>query len=145
MNVKHLRVLELGDDAALAFCCMQLARWGAQVAVGEAYVGDLPRRSPTVNGVSLTWRYLTTNKTLVSQDLADLAADADAILTNRTLDELAEDGIEPGSRTIFHRVVPFASDGMYNGMGCTYKSINIYNQLGHYKVIQARDLITDRR
>ncbi|MCY4129898.1 MAG: CoA transferase [Gammaproteobacteria bacterium] len=117
MNVKHLRVLELGDDAALAFCCMQLARWGAQVAVGEAYVGDLPRRSPTVNGVSLTWRYLTTNKTLVSQDLADLAADADAILTNRTLDELAEDGIEPGSRTIFHRVVPFASDGMYNGMG----------------------------
>ena len=117
MNVRHLRVLELGDDAALAFCCMQLARWGAQVAIGEAYVGDLPRRSPIVNGVSLTWRYLTVNKTLVSHDLATLAVDADVILTNRTLSELAADGIEPGSKTIFHRVVPFASGGVYDGMG----------------------------
>lgn len=117
MNVKHLRVLELGDDPALSFCCLQLARWGAQVTVGEAYVGDLPRRSPNVNGASLMWRYLTANKILLTHDLADLAADADVILTNRTLSELAEDGIEPGSETIFHRVVPFASGGVYEGMG----------------------------
>lgn len=119
MNVKHLRVLELGDDAALSFCCLQLARWGAQVAVAQEYVGDLPKRSPSLNGASLMWRYLTANKTLVMHDLAELAADADVILTNRTLSELAEVGIELGPKTIFHRVVPFASDGMYEGMGGT--------------------------
>lgn len=117
MDFKQLRVLELGDDPAISFCCLQLARWGAQVSVAEAYVGDLPRRSPNVNGVSLTWRYLTLNKTLVAKDVTSLAADADVIVTNRALSELEQAGVERGAKTIFHRVVPFASDGMYEGVG----------------------------
>ena len=117
MTFQHLRVLELGDDPALSFCCQQLARWGAEVAVGEGFAGDLPSRSPQKNGVSLMWRYLTLNKALVSDGLSQLALDADVIVTNRTLDELADDGIEPGPETIFHRVVPFASNGTFDGMG----------------------------
>ncbi len=69
MTFEHLRVLELGDDPALSFCCLQMARWGAQVVVGESFVGDLPSRSPRKNGVSLMWRYLTLNKSLVSDGL----------------------------------------------------------------------------
>ena len=116
MTFNHIRVLELGDDPALSFCCQQLARWGAQVVVGKPYIGDLPSRSPRVNGESLMWRYLTLNKSLVSDGLSELASDADVIVTNRTLDELATDGIEPGPTTIFHRVVPFAQNGVYEGL-----------------------------
>ena len=117
MTFEHLRVLELGDDPALSFCCLQMARWGAQVVVGESFVGDLPSRSPRKNGVSLMWRYLTLNKSLVSDGLSQLALDADVIVTNHTLAELADHGIKPGPQTIFHRVVPFASHGSFNGMG----------------------------
>ena len=116
MTFKNLRVLELGDDPALSFCCLQLARWGAEVVVGEAYCGDLPSRSPRVNGESLTWRYLSANKTLVMDGLAQLSLDADVILSNRTLDQLARDGIKPGPKTIYHRVTPFAVGGLYDGV-----------------------------
>lgn len=117
MTFKQLRVLELGDDPSLSFCCLQLARWGAQVAVGTAYCGDLSSRAPQENGESLMWRYLSANKTLVSEGLAKLASDADVIVTNRTRDELELDGIEPGPDTIFHRVTPFAEGGLYDGIG----------------------------
>ena len=117
MTIKRLRVLELGDDPALSFCCLQLARWGAQVAVGKAYCGDLPGRAPRVDGESLMWRYLSANKSLLSEGLAKLASDADVIVTNRTLDKLRLDGIEPGPNTIFHHVTPFAEGGLYAGMG----------------------------
>ncbi|MCY3858245.1 MAG: CoA transferase [Gammaproteobacteria bacterium] len=117
MTFKNLRVLELGDDPALSYGCLQLARWGAQVAVGMAFCGDLPRRAPRTNGESLMWRYLSANKWLVEEGLAELATDADVILTNRTLEELARAGIEPGPKTIFHRVTPFARGGLYEEIG----------------------------
>ena len=111
MTLEHLRVLELGDDPAVSFCSLQLARWGAQVAVGASFLGDLPNRSPKLEGVSLLWQYLSANKTIVEEGLAELAANADVIVTNCDRDTLIECGIEPGPTTIFHRLTPFSLDG----------------------------------
>ena len=113
MGFEQLRVLELGDDPALAFCGLQLARWGAQVLVGGPYVGDLPSRAPHSQGVSLLWRYLSQNKTIVERDLSELAQNADVILTNVSAKHLADRAIRLGARTIFHRVQTFSPDSSY--------------------------------
>ena len=116
MTLEHLRVLELGDDPAVSFCSLQLARWGAQVAVGASFLGDLPNRSPSHEGVSLLWQYLSANKTIVEEGLAELATNADVIVTNYDRDTLIESGIEPGPTTIFHRLTPFSFDGTLQEM-----------------------------
>ncbi|MYD42798.1 MAG: CoA transferase [Gammaproteobacteria bacterium] len=111
-----MRVLEIGADPALAFCGMQLARWGAEVAVLESFTGDLRQRSPCIGDDSLTWKYLTLNKTLLSTVSRDVSTTADVILTTLKKDELIEQGIEIGDDSIFHRIAPFSSGGYYQDL-----------------------------
>lgn len=113
MNFTNLRVLEVGGDPAVAFCGLQLARWGAEVTVDGRSIGDLQRLAPLFNGVSLTWKYLTTNKVILDDVPIDVVATADVLLTDLDRSALQAKGIHVGADTIFHRVVPFARGGSY--------------------------------
>lgn len=111
-----LRVLEIGDQAALAFCGLQFARWGAQVFVAEPFVGSLPNYSPLRDGISTSWIYLTANKTIVKEDIGNLAQTADIVISTVSLEELRKHAIEPGPNTIFHEILPFTRGGVFQYM-----------------------------
>ena len=96
-----LRVLQVGSDPSVAYCGLQFALWGADVAVfrvrGEADNDDL------------TEGYLSANKRLVTR--ATEAAGSDILLTAQSTAELGGLGIEHGD-AIVSRIVPYAENGV---------------------------------
>lgn len=99
-----LRVLQVGTDLSVAYCGLQFALWGADVAVfrvpGEA------------GNDELTEHYLSANKRLIGR--AAEADGADVLLTAKSPAALAGLGIEPGD-AIVSRIVPYAVDGVLDG------------------------------
>ena len=99
-----LRVLQVGSDLSAAYCGLQFALWGADVAVyrvpGEA-VND-----------ELTERYVSANKRLITR--AAEAEGADILLSAKSPAVLAGLGINAGD-AIMSRVVPYAEDGVLDG------------------------------
>ena len=98
------RVLEVGTELSVAYCGLQFALWGADVAVlrvPEEAVGD-----------ELTGRYLAANKRLVSH--AAEAEGADVLLTALSPAALAGLGIETGDAVV-SRIVPYAENGVLHG------------------------------
>ncbi|MCY3620707.1 MAG: CoA transferase [Gammaproteobacteria bacterium] len=99
-----LRVLQVGTDPSVAYCGLQFALWGADVAVfrvpGEA-VSD-----------ALTERYLSANKRLVTR--AAEAAGSDILLTAQSTAALDRLGIEHRD-AIVSRVMPYAENGALDG------------------------------
>ena len=99
-----LRVLQVGADPSVAYCGLQFALWGADVAVfripGEAGSDDL------------TERYLSANKRLIT-DAAE-AEDSDVLLTAQSTAALDGLGIEHHD-AIVSRIVPYAENGVLDG------------------------------
>ncbi|MCY3837628.1 MAG: CoA transferase [Gammaproteobacteria bacterium] len=99
-----LRVLQVGTDPSVAYCGLQFALWGADVAVfrvrGEAESDEL------------TERYLSANKRLITR--AAEAAGADILLTAQSTAALDRLGIEHED-AIVSRIVPYAENGVLDG------------------------------
>lgn len=115
MDTANIRVLEIGDDVAVAYCGLQFARWGADVVVSAQHTGGLRDLPPLAAGVSVPFEFLTVNKRLADEGIEELAHDADLILTSLDDDALAAAGAVPGDATIVHRILPWASGGTYFG------------------------------
>lgn len=115
MDIRNLRVLEVGSDLAVVFCGLQFARWGADVRVAADHVGDLPRQAPLEHGISIPWTFQSAGKSLVQGDVGELAREADVLLTSLDRDVLAAVGIIPGADTITHYITPYASGGEFAG------------------------------
>ena len=99
-----LRVVQVGTNPSVAYCGLQFALWGADVAVF---------RLPGEAGFdSLTARYLSANKRLVTHR-AD-AAGADVVLTAQSSAELAGLGFDLGD-AIVSRIAAYAEDGVLHG------------------------------
>ncbi|XOV89940.1 MAG: CoA transferase [Pseudomonadota bacterium] len=109
MDCSNIRVLEVGDDPAVAFCGREFARWGAGVVVCADYTRELRQLKPVQGGHSLTWLFLSANKRIVA-DVRGLAREADVLITSLSPEELESVGIEPGEFTIVQRILAFASD-----------------------------------
>jgi crotonobetainyl-CoA:carnitine CoA-transferase CaiB-like acyl-CoA transferase len=114
MSFADVRVLEIGDSLAVAYCGLQFARWGAEVIVSNEHSKGLRQMAPFSGGQSLTWTYLTANKIQADgvNSIAELATSADILLTNLTQTQLADAGIAVGKDTVVQRILPFASDGI---------------------------------
>ena len=99
-----LRVLQVGTDPSVAYCGLQFALWGADVAVfrvpGEA------------DSDELTERYLSANKRLITR--AAEAAGSDILVTAQSTAALDGLGIEHGD-AIVSRIVPYAENGILDG------------------------------
>ena len=99
-----LRVAQIGNDPSVAFCGLQFALWGADVAVfpvpGEA------------SNDATTEIYLSANKRH-AEDIAEVAA-ADVVLTALSAPELAALDIRTGD-AIVSRITPYAEDGTLQG------------------------------
>ena len=99
-----LRVLQVGTDLSVAYCGLQFALWGSDVAVfrvpGEAADDEL------------TQRYLSANKRLITG--AAEAEGADVLITAQSPAALAGLGIESRD-AIVSRIVPYAEDGVLDG------------------------------
>ena len=99
-----LRVLQVGTDLSVAYCGLQFALWGSDVAVfrvpGEA------------DDDELTQRYLSANKRLITG--AAEAEGADLLITAQSPAALAGLGIESGD-AIVSRIVPYAENGILDG------------------------------
>ena len=99
-----LRVLQVGADPSVAYCGLQFALWGADVAVfripGETHNDDL------------TERYLSANKRLI-MDAAE-ADGSDILLTAQSTAALDGLGIEHDD-AIVSRIVPYAENGVLDG------------------------------
>jgi crotonobetainyl-CoA:carnitine CoA-transferase CaiB-like acyl-CoA transferase len=127
----HLRVVELSDEVAAAYCGRQFAAWGADVIALEPDGGGaLRRRGPfarTADGeaASMLWAYVSANKRSVwmaADDqgaLTDLLGRADVFVTDWSEADLADLGIRlsdlrrrlPGLVVV--SVTPFGLDGPY--------------------------------
>jgi crotonobetainyl-CoA:carnitine CoA-transferase CaiB-like acyl-CoA transferase len=79
-----LRVLELSDGVAGAYCGRQFALWGADVAVLEGPAGSpLRHRAPMVGATSLLWEYVAAGKRGAAEpQAATLALNADVVITD---------------------------------------------------------------
>ena len=99
-----LRVIQVGTDLSVAYCGLQFALWGSDVAVlrvpGEAADDEL------------TERYLSANKRLIAG--TDEAEGADLLITAQSPAALADLGIESGD-AIVSRIVPYAENGILDG------------------------------
>jgi len=99
-----LRIVQVGTDPSVAYCGLQFARWGADVAVFR-----------TTDGAGFdhqTERYLSANKRLITQ-VAE-ADGADVVLTEQTAAQLAGLGFDFGD-AIVSRISPYAEDGVLDG------------------------------
>ena len=79
-----IRVVDVGDRLATAWCSRLLADYGADVVAVESDGGHLARRLPPfdANGQSLIARYVLANKKSVGRERADRLIDvADVIVT----------------------------------------------------------------
>ena len=130
-----VRVLELADGVAAAYCARQFALWGADVVVLEpeggsplrrlgphAEIGDRPE--------SLLWQFIAANKRAMSlahacpdkEALIDLLRTADVLVTDWTDAKLEHWGLTlddlrerlPG--LVLVSVSPFGLDGPYAGL-----------------------------
>ena len=99
-----LRVLQVGSDPSVAYCGLQFALWGSDVA--------LLRVPGEVGNDELTERFLSANKRLITR--TDEAEGADVLLTAQTPEALAGLGIEAGD-AIVSRIVPYAETGVLDG------------------------------
>ncbi|MYA15902.1 MAG: CoA transferase [Gammaproteobacteria bacterium] len=99
-----LRVLQVGTDLSVAYCGLQFALWGADVALfpirGEAGSDDS------------TERYLSANKRLITRAVE--AAGSDILLTAQSMAALDALGIEHDD-AIVSRIVPYAENGVLHG------------------------------
>lgn len=99
-----LRVLQVGADLSVAYCGLQFALWGADVAVF---------RVPGETGNDeLAERYVSANKRRIT--CAAEAAGADVLLTAKSPAALAGLGVEPGD-AIVSRIAPYAENGVLDG------------------------------
>ena len=99
-----LRVLQVGTDLSVAYCGLQFALWGSDVA--------LLRVPGEAGNDELTERFLSANKRLITRTAE--AGGADVLLTAQSPAALAGLGIEAGD-AIVSRVVPYAETGVLNG------------------------------
>jgi crotonobetainyl-CoA:carnitine CoA-transferase CaiB-like acyl-CoA transferase len=125
----HLKVVELCEDVAAAFCGRQFTTWGADVTVLEPENGSpLRRREPLIPGsdgaaASLLWENLAFGKRAMplpdSHSLRDLIESADVFITDWPEERLQAAGLDPlrlveaNSGLVFVRVSPFGLDGPY--------------------------------
>ena len=100
-----LRVLQVGADPSVAYCGLQFALWGADVAVFR-----FP--SEEADNDDLTERYLSANKRLIAR--AAEAAGSDILLTAQSSAALDGLGIEHHD-AIVSRIVPYAEKGVLEG------------------------------
>ncbi len=98
-----LRVLQVGTDPSVAYCGLQFALWGADVAVFRV-PGD-------ADNDDLTERYLSANKRPITRAEA---AGSDILLTAQSMSRLEDLGIEHGD-AIVSRIVPYAENGVLDG------------------------------
>ena len=101
-----VRVLQVGNDASVAYCGLQFALWGADVAVLPSGDGEDP----------FTDRYLCANKRLVGQAVQGVGADV--VLCACSDAEPAEIGVDTDA-AIVARITPFAEDGVLHGTPAT--------------------------
>lgn len=99
-----LRVVQVGTDPSVAYCGLQFALWGADVAVFRV-PGEAGLDSPTE-------RYLSANKRLIP-DVAE-GVGADVVLTAQSSAELASFGLDLGDG-IVSRITAYAEDGILHG------------------------------
>ena len=99
-----LRVVQVGTDPSVAYCGLQFALWGADVAVFRLS-GEAGLDGPTE-------RYLSANKRLITR-LAE-AEGADVVLTAQPSKELADLGLVLGDATV-SRIAPYAEGGVLDG------------------------------
>jgi len=133
--LSHLRVLELGQTVATAYCGRQFAAWGGDVVVVEPAAGSplrlLPPFAPGRDGapVSLLWTNVAANKRAVRLDegasLASLISQADVLLSDGGPDALAEYGVslpalmaERPSLSVVS-ITPFGLSGPYAAFRAT--------------------------
>ena len=110
-----LRVLQVGSDLSVAYCGLQFALWGSDVAVLRGVRGDSPslERAPGEAGNDeFTERFLSANKRLITCT-AD-AEGADVLLTAQSPAALASLGVDAGD-AIVSRIVPYAENGVLDG------------------------------
>ena len=110
-----LRVLQVGSDPSVAYCGLQFALWGSDVAVLRGARGDSPSldRAPGEAGSDeLTERFLSANKRMITG--TDDTEGADVLLTAQSAAALADLGIETGD-AIVSRIVPYAENGVLDG------------------------------
>ena len=125
-SFETLRIVELAGSEAGAYAARIFADYGATVIKVEPSGGD-PLRSegapwtlPGGDAVGTTWAYLNTSKrSLVLEEgddtgLAELLADADAVIESSSPGPLAPRTDEPGDgRLVRTRISPFGSSGPY--------------------------------
>lgn len=133
--LSHLRVLEVGQDVATAYCGRQFAAWGADVVVVEPPGGSALRRLPPFapgrdgTPVSLLWANVAANKRAVLAEdgaaLAALVGHADVLLLEGGPDRLAALGVsletlrtERPSLTVVS-ITPFGLSGPYASFRAT--------------------------
>jgi len=133
--LSHLRVVELGQTVATAYCGRQFAAWGADVVVVEPAAGSplrrLPPFAPGRDGtpVSLLWTNVAANKRAVRLDegssLATLIGQADVLLLDGGADALAAHGVslpallaERPSLSVVS-ITPFGLSGPYASFRAT--------------------------
>ncbi len=115
MRFANVRVMEIGDSLAVAYCGLQFSLWGAEVMFSNRHAKGLQQLAPSSGDLSLTWAYLSANKTGVD-DIHDLIQTADILLTNYSRAELREFGLEIADRTVVQEIRPFASDGLLSDL-----------------------------
>jgi len=132
--LSHLRVIELCDGLAGAYCGRQFAAWGAEVVAVEPPGGSPLRRiEPCVAGrdgaqASLVWEYVAAGKRSAVGDLADDAGRArlagtivraDVFITDWSPRRLLAAGLDYASLAcaapslIIVSITPFGADGPY--------------------------------
>ena len=99
-----LRVLQVGSDLSVAYCGLQFALWGSDVA--------LLRVPGEAGNDELTERYLSANKRLIT-GTAD-AEGADVLITALSSETLASLGIETED-VLVSRIAPYAENGVQDG------------------------------
>ncbi|HEX3915939.1 MAG TPA: CoA transferase [Caulobacteraceae bacterium] len=128
-----LRVVELADGVAAAYCGRQFATWGADVVVLEPEAGAPLRRAqpfatdPRGTQHSLLWLYVAANKRALADGLPRrealdaLLSGADIFVTDYTDDRLAVLGVTLAGLSRSHphlsivSITPFGLSGPYAG------------------------------
>ncbi|MEM7364067.1 MAG: CoA transferase [Pseudomonadota bacterium] len=111
----RLRILQIGDDPATAFCALQFARWGADVLVLHDSAGLAMDSADPVTPHRVQYQNLN-KRSLSSDDARSIAVTADLILTAWSQSTLASAGIEPGHQTIVHQLQPFPDGTDWEGI-----------------------------
>jgi crotonobetainyl-CoA:carnitine CoA-transferase CaiB-like acyl-CoA transferase len=143
--LSHLRVLELGQDVATAYCGRQFATWGADVVVVEPTAGSpLRRLAPFAPGrdgtpVSLLWTNVSANKRSVrlddGADVVALIERADVLLLQGGPDALVAHGTSLSAlraecpSLVVVSITPFGLSGPYanfRATGLTVEALSGY-------------------